>query len=154
MTIKGLDSKKKVVWKYVTNKHAATELDSTYCIRRKNKNKVYVFDGRKVVLLRKTDGKKLWTTKASPAGHIYKFDSKENLYVTGCYDDNVYKISAKGKRVWKTNVSETKNYWPEKIKKSGNNVTITYKANEKDAEGKNKHKVVFDAKTGKIIKHS
>ena len=159
MRVKGLDSKKKVVWKYTTKKHTATELDSTYCVRRKNKNKVYIFDSKKIILKRKSDGKTLWTAKASPAGHVYKFDKKENLYVTGYYDDNVYKISAKGKRVWKTNVSKTGNYWPyssqkEKIRISGDKLIIPYDRNEKDTDSGKKHKVVFSTKTGEILEYS
>lgn len=154
MTVKGLDSKKKVVWKYTTKKHIATELDSTYCVRRKNKNKVYIFDGRKIILKRKSDGKTLWTAKASPAGHVYKFDKKENLYVTGYYDDNIYKISAKGKRVWRSNVSKTKNFWPNKISASEEKVTVLYDRNEKDTDYGKKHKVIFSTKSGKILKYS
>lgn len=152
MTVKGLNSKKKVVWKYTTKKHTATELDQTGCVRRNSKNKVYIFDGRKIVLKRKTDGKTLWTATASPAGHIYKFDKKENLYITGFYDTNVYKISAKGKRIWRTNMSKTGNYWPYKIIASDEKVTVLYEKNEKDTGSGKKHNVVFSAKTGKILK--
>ena len=159
MTVKGLDSKKKVVWKYTTKKHTKADLEATYCVRRKNKNKVYIFDGRKIILKRKSDGKTLWTAKASPGGHVYKFDKKENLYVTGYFDDNVYKISAKGKRVWKTNVSKTGNYWPyssqkEKIRISGDKLIIPYDNNEKDTDSGKKHKVIFSTKTGEILEYS
>lgn len=33
--------------------------------------------------------------KVSPAGHLCKFDKNDNLYVTGYYDNYVYKISTK-----------------------------------------------------------
>ena len=68
MTVRGLDAKKTVVWKYVTKKYTATELPRTKCIVRKDK--VYVFESSKIVVLRKKDGKQLWTAKkVSPAGH-------------------------------------------------------------------------------------
>lgn len=94
MRVKGLDSNKKVVWKYVTKKYPATELSCTKCISRKDK--VYVFENSKVIVFRKKDGKRLWTSaKLSSAGHVYKFDKNNNLYVTGYYDQNIYKIFTK-----------------------------------------------------------
>lgn len=61
MTVRGLDAKKKVVWKYVTKKYTATELPRAKCIVRKDK--IYVFESSKIVVLRKKDGKQLWTAK-------------------------------------------------------------------------------------------
>ena len=54
-----------------------------------------------------------------PAGHIFGFDRYDNLYVTGYYDKYVYKISTKGKIIWKTNTFRTGNYWPYKVTASG-----------------------------------
>ena len=45
MTVRGLDAKKTVVWKYVTKKYTATELPRTKCIVRKDK--VYVLKAQK-----------------------------------------------------------------------------------------------------------
>ena len=153
MTVKGLDAKKKVVWKYVTKKYTATELPRTKCIVRKDK--VYVFESSKIVVLRKKDGKQLWTAKkVSPAGHLYKFDKNDNLYVTGYYDNYVYKVSTKGKILWKTNTTKANNYWPYKISISGNQMTILYEINNNDDSSEKTHKIFFNIKNGKILKYS
>lgn len=149
-TVRGLDAKKKTVWKYVTKKHPATELRHTTCIVRKDK--VYILENSKIVTLRKKDGKKLWTaSKVSPAGHVYGFDKNDNLYVTGYYDNYIYKISARGKILWKANIKSTGNYWPYKITASGNKVTVWYEMNLKDDSFKKKHKVVLNEKNGKVF---
>lgn len=58
------------------------------------KQKVYIFAGSKLTVLRKTDGKKLWTVNnISPAGYVLTFDKSDNLYVTGYYEDIIFKIS-------------------------------------------------------------
>lgn len=153
MTVQGLDSKKRAVWKYVTKKYPATELRSTKCVVRKDK--VYIFESSKVVVLRKKDGKKLWTaSRISPAGHVYRFDKNNNLYVTGYYDNYIYKVSAKGKVLWKANISNTGNYWPYKITVSGNKLSISYEMNSKNYSSHAKHKIVLNTKNGKLIKYS
>ena len=153
MTVKGLDSNKKVVWKYVTKKYPATELNCTKCISRKDK--VYVFENSKVIVFRKKDGKRLWTSeKLSPAGHVYRFDKNNNLYVTGYYDQYIYKVSAKGKILWKRNTSKTGNYWPCKITVSDNRITVLYEMNSKDFSSDKLHKVILNSKNGKILKYS
>ena len=103
----------------------------------------------------KKDGKQLWTAKkVSPAGHLCKFDKNDNLYVTGYYDNYVYKISTKGKILWKTNTSKANNYWPYKINISGNQMTILYEMNNNDDSSEKTHKIVFNIKNGKILKYS
>ena len=153
MTVQGLDKNKKVVWKYKTKKYPATELRQTKRVVRKNK--VYVFENSKVIVFRKKDGKRLWTaSKISPAGHICGFDKNNNLYVTGYYDDWIYKVSAKGKILWKTNISTTGNYWPYKVSVSGNKVTIRYEMNSKDYSYQKKHKVILDMRNGRLVKYA
>ena len=153
MTVQGLDKNKKVVWKYITKKFPATELRRTKYVVRKDK--VYVFQSSKVIAFRKKDGKRLWTaSKISPAGHICGFDKNNNLYVTGYYDDYIYKVSAKGKILWKANISKTGNYWPYKISVSGNRVTIRYEMNSKDYSYQKKHKAILDKGNGRLVKYS
>ena len=161
MTVRGLDAKKKAVWKYVTKKYTATELPRTKCIVRKDK--VYVFESSKIVVLRKKDGKQLWTAKKiSPAGHLCKFDKNDNLYVTGYYDNYVYKVSTKSRRIsspasrWASSLTPSKanNYWPYKISISGNQMTILYEMNDNDDSSEKTHKIVFNIKNGKILKYS
>ena len=153
MIVRGLDANKQAVWKYVTKKYTATELPKTKYIVRKDK--VYIFDNSKIVVLRKKDGKQLWTAKkVSPAGHLCKFDKNGNLYVTGYYDQTVYKVSKKGKILWKTNISKTGNYWPYKITVSRNKITVLYECSPDDYSSDKTHKIVFNSKNGKIIKYS
>ena len=92
--------------------------------------------------------------KISPAGHLCKFDKNDNLYVTGYYDNYVYKVSTKGKILWKTNTSKANNYWPYKISISGNQMTILYEMNNNDDSSEKTHKIVFNIKNGKILKYS
>ena len=89
MTVRGLDSKGKQVWRHKTGKYPATELDTVECVVRKQK--VYIFAGSKLTVLRKTDGKKLWTlNNISPAGYVLTFDKSDNLYVTGYYENIIF----------------------------------------------------------------
>ena len=153
MTVQGRDSKKKTVWKYVTKKYPATELRYTKCVVRKDV--VYIFEKSKVTALRKKDGKRLWSrSKISVAGHILGFDKSNNLYVTGYYDKYIYKVSSKGKILWKANTDKTGNYWPYKVTVSGNNVTVWYEMNSRNVYSKKKHKVILNVKNGRILKYS
>lgn len=115
MVVKGLNSKNEVVWKYRTPKFVAGELDATKCVQRKKQNRVYVFEYNRVVVFRLSDGKKLWTARASQRGQFYNFDEQNNLYVTGYYDQAVYKISPNGKQIWKNSLQGTDYYWAYKI---------------------------------------
>ena len=153
MTVQGLDSKKKVVWKYVTGRYPATELRKTKCVIRKDK--VYVFEGSRITVFRKKDGKRVWTVSGtSPAGYVIQFDKSNNLYVTGFYEDIIYKVSGRGKILWKKNIKKTRNYWPYKIVISGSKAEVRYQMNEKDPFNKKKHKVVLNTKNGRLIKYS
>ena len=154
MTVRGLDAKKKAVWKYVTKKYTATELPRTKCIVRKDK--VYVFESSKIVVLRKKDGKQVMDCKKNQVlqDTFANLTKNDNLYVTGYYDNYVYKVSTKGKILWKTNASKANNYWPYKISISGNQMTILYEMNDNDDSSEKTHKIVFNIKNGKILKYS
>lgn len=152
MTVRGLDSKGKQVWRHKTGKYPATELDMVRCVVRKQK--VYIFAGSKLTVLRKTDGKKLWTVNnISPAGYMLTFDKSDNLYVTGYYEDIIFKISRNGRILWKTDISKTGNYWPHNLKVSGSKLTIPYGACTKPPYNNRKHRVILSTKTGKIISY-
>lgn len=146
MVVKGLNSKNEVVWKYRTPKLVAGELGATKCVQRKKQNRVYVFEGKKVVVFRLSDGKKLWTARGSECGYVYNFDEQNNLYVTGYYDQTVYKISPNGKQIWKKSLWGTDYYWAEKILIRKKNIIILYGNDNFDG------KVFFSRKTGKIQK--
>ena len=146
MLVKGLNSKNEVVWKYRTPKIGATELDATKCVQRKKQNRVYVFEDDRVVVFRLSDGKKLWTAEVSRKGHFCNFDEQNNLYVTGYYDQAVYKISPNGKRIWKNSLKGTDYYWAYKILIRKKNIIILYGNDNFDG------KVFFSRKTGKIQK--
>ena len=146
MTVRGLDSKGKQVWRYKTGKNPITELDMVKCVVRKQK--VYIFSGSKLTVLRKTDGKKLWTlNNISPAGYVLTFDKSDNLYVTGYYEDIIFKISRNGRILWKSKIDSYSYYWPMELKVSGKKLTIRFAFNE----GRNKHKAVLSTQTGKLI---
>ncbi len=146
MVVKGLNSKNEVVWKYRTPKLVAGELGATKCVQRKKQNRVYVFEGKKVVVFRLSDGKKLWTARGSECGYVYNFDEQNNLYVTGYYDQTVYKISPNGKQIWKKSLWGTDYYWAVKILIRKKNIIILYSNGNFDG------KVFFSRKTGKIQK--
>lgn len=152
MLVQGLDAQKKVVWTYRTKKYRAAQLTPTKGILRGNK--VYVLEGTKIIVLRKKDEKKIWSLSGiSPASHIVGFDKNDNIFITGYLDDYVYRISSKGKLLWKTNVSTTKNYWPIKISCSGNKITVTYERNVNDTHQTKSHKIILSVKTGKILSY-
>lgn len=146
MVVKGLNSKNEVIWKYRTPKLVAGELGATKCVQRKKQNRVYVFEGKKVVVFRLSDGKKLWTARGSECGYVYNFDEQNNLYVTGYYDQTVYKISPNGKQIWKKSLWGTDYYWAVKILIRKKNIIILYSNGNFDG------KVFFSRKTGKIQK--
>ena len=74
---------------------------------KKRKNKVYLFDGKNLKIYRLSNGKKLKQFKIPiAAGHNIAFDSKDNLYLSGYFNDDVYKIDAKGKIIWKSSAKE------------------------------------------------
>ena len=154
MIVRGLDANKQAVWKYVTKKYTATELPKTKCIVRKDK--VYIFDNSKIVVLQeKKTAKNYGRQKKSVRQDIFANLTKmANLYVTGYYDQTVYKVSKKGKILWKTNISKTGNYWPYKITVSRNKITVLYECSPDDYSSDKTHKIVFNSKNGKIIKYS
>lgn len=146
MTVRGLDSKGKQVWRHKTRKLPATELEMVKCVVRKQK--VYIFADSKLTVLRKTDGKKLWIlNNISPAGYVLTFDKSDNLYVTGYYEDIIFKISRNGRILWKSRIDSYEYYWPMILKVSGKKLTIRFAFNE----GRNKHRAVLSTQTGKLI---
>ena len=146
MTVRGLDSKGKQVWRHKTRKYPATELEMVKCVVRKQK--VYIFAGSKLTVLRKTDGKKLWTVNnISLAGYVLTFDKSDNLYVTGYYEDIIFKISRNGHILWKSRIDSYEYYWPMILKVSGKKLTIRFAFNE----GRNKHRAVLSTQTGNLI---
>ena len=152
MTVRGLDSKGKQVWRHKTRKYPATELEMVKCVVRKQK--VYIFAGSKLTVLRKTDGKKLWTlNNISPAGYVLTFDKSDNLYVTGYYENIIFKISRNGRILWKTDISKTGNYWPNNLRVSGKKLIIPYGTSTNPPYNSRNHRVILSTKTGKIISY-
>ncbi len=148
--IKGLDSKNKVVWRYKTKKFGLMQCTFLGCTR--NKDKVYILENHKLTVRRLKDGKILWSlSNLIPYGHVFSFDKSGNFYLTGAMEDDVYKISPKGKILWKSNVAKTRNYWPCKFSFSQNKVTVFY-SGDMDANY-HFHHVIFSIKTGRILKY-
>lgn len=152
MMIRGINAKKKTVWKYKTKTCPATQLTQTKCVVRKNR--VYIFEGSTLRVVKKSNGKKLWIRKnITLAGHMLTFDSKNNLYIIGYYEDTVYKISSKGKILWQTDISETGNIWPYKLKCKNNKLVIYFENNEKNWDSSGNHVVKLSKKTGKLLNY-
>jgi hypothetical protein len=150
MVVKGVTKSNRVVWKYTSKKYAATELLRTQCkVRGK---KVYIFDGSTLRILSKATGKRLHTVKnLTMAGHAIGFDTRSNIYVTGYYDTVLYKVSPKGKVLWKADYESTGKYWAYKIKATSSRVTVTCDANDSYPGGQGPYYVVFSASNGAIL---
>lgn len=116
--IYGLDSHGQKIWKYKSGRYYITELGGaiTYKVY---KNRVYIFDDGKLVIINKRNGKKIYVSKGKvldEGSPVIIFDSKGNIYAQPYYSDNVYKLSANGKLLWKTNIRSTNQCWPGKMK--------------------------------------
>lgn len=99
MIVKGLSSKKKTIWSYKTPYRALAQSSTFKCILKKNR--VYVFDYLRLLILNKNNGKRLYTVKNTPErGHFATVTNKYNCYEIGYIGKNsgtLYKISPKGK---------------------------------------------------------
>lgn len=92
--------------------------------------------------------KELWNVNnISPAGYVLTFDKSDNLYVTGYYEDIIFKISRNGRILWKSRIDSYEYYWPMILKASGKKLTIRFAFNE----GRNKHRAVLSTQNGKLI---
>lgn len=152
MIVQGKDAKNRKVWKYKTKWYVKGDDRTTKC--RVRKNKVYILADGKIKVFRKSDKKKLWTTKTKiRAGYVYKFDKEDNLYLTGYYNTEIYKISSKGKKRWKKDSYKTGNYWPSKIIDVDRQVSVLYDCGRGDEEGKYNHQITFNAESGRIINY-
>ena len=144
----------KVVWKYKTKKYAATELDAT--TMRVKGNRVYAFENGKMLVFNKKTGKKLVNKKHVLKGYQVDFivDSSGNCYAQPYYMDLVYKVSAKGKILWKRNMSKTKLSCPGKMKIKKDAVRFYYDSESPEPyEDVIRKYIDFDKKTGKILKY-
>lgn len=153
MAVVGYDGSGKAVWKFRTASYPTAQCAYTKCLLRGSR--VYVFEKNKVTALAKATGRKLWVCKnITVAGQCAAIDSNQNVYVTGYMEDVVYKINAKGKIVWKKDVSATGNYWPYKVTYKNGKLTVDYDANISDPNCKKSHRVIFKASNGKILKYT
>ena len=105
LVISGYNKKNKKIWSHKAK--AKEEYQVYLATYKKRKNKVYLFDGKNLKIYRLSNGKKLKQFKIPiAAGHNIAFDSKDNLYLSGYFNDDVYKIDAKGKIIWKSSAKE------------------------------------------------
>ena len=146
-TLLGQTGDGKTVWKYKCGKNLATELTSVSF--KQYGGYVYVIDGKKFLKLKLQTGKKAVVNKKAFGEGEYSatmyIDGKGNLYASGYYSDTIYKISPKGKCLWKTKVKDAC-CWPYKMECSGNRLTVLY-------EGWGSPDVVLKTSNGKIIKY-
>ena len=134
------------VWKYKTAKNYVTELSSVgFKIVGKY---VYVFDYGKFIKIKKDTGKVVFKKKNNVfkiGGIVLNADAQGNAYAQGYYSDVVFKISPKGKVLWKTDMSKTGYYWPYKIKIGKNKIKVIYCGDTGSGT------ITYNKKTGKII---
>ena len=135
------------VWKYTSKTYTATELNAlSYQVHG---NRIYIIEGRNLILLNKQTGKKTLTRNAlfknNKSGMVMYIDSAGNLYTTGYYERVIYKISSKGKLLWSKTV-RSDCYWPYKMKISGNRLAVYY-------EGEGSPNVLLNKQTGKTIRY-
>lgn len=143
----GKTSTGKKVWKYTSKTYTSTELNALSY--KTVGNKVYIIEGRMLPVLNKQTGKAL--LKKNPffaknkSGMVMYVDSAGNLYTTGYYERVIYKISPKGKVLWKKTV-RSDCYWPYKMKISGNKLVVYY-------EGEGTHAAILYNQTGKTYQY-
>lgn len=146
-TVRGLNKSGQTVWKYTTPLFPETELNNTKCITKETR--VYVFEGSTLKVLNKATGKKLWSLKNIPTGEpLTIFDNNGNLYTIGYYQNVMYKISAKGKVIWKTSLKNTKNSGPYQLKCKNNKIYIYYEMGQNDSY--DTHLIILYMSTGNI----
>lgn len=148
--IYGKNKAGKVIWKYRTSTQPIGDLDKIeYFINGKY---VYIFDYSTLIKVRKKDGKRMWRVKkVIPDGRTVCFDSKGNIYICGYYDIKIYKVSSKGKIVWKTNFEKTSLFWPHKMKYNKGTIKIYCGGSLKDYSIH--HFLYINASNGKIKKY-
>ena len=151
MIVKGLSSKKKTIWSYKTPYRVLAQCSTFKCIVKKNR--VYVFDYLRLLILNKSNGKRLYTVKNTPErGHFATVTNKYNCYEIGYIGNNsgrLYKISPKGKIIYESaKISKYSYGWPTSIKVSGKYVYVgCYKFN-----GQPKPVTIkFNEKNGKFL---
>ncbi|MDD6644829.1 MAG: hypothetical protein PUE67_02100 [Oscillospiraceae bacterium] len=153
MIVKGLSAKKHTVWTFKTKKHFFADTSPLKCVVKNNR--VYVFDNTKLYILSKNTGKKMHTVKKVPGhGHMVSITNSYTCYVIGYNGENrdrLYKISSKGKIIWKSKDISDENFgWATNVKIKDKKIIVEccYLGNHSMKPAK----LYFDSKTGSIIK--
>ena len=137
------------VWKYKTKKVTFTELDDiAYKIVG---NYVYLFEYGNFVKIKKDTGKVVVKKKNKVfkvGGVTFNTDKKGNAYAQGYYSNVVFKVSPKGKVLWKKDISKTGYYWAYKIKIGKNAIKVVYCGDSGSGT------ITYSQKNGKIISKS
>lgn len=149
----GKTKKGKTVWVYKTKKYDAFHMSAVSW--KLHKNKVVIFEKGKLVKLNKQTGKCIFKAKKpfvkDGYGLVIGFDSKECIYVHSFFHSEVYKLTPKGKVIWKKDICKNYDY--------GDVASITVKngkvkvkcARVVDDAFEYGHYVILSAKTGKIL---
>lgn len=149
-TIYGKNKTGKVIWKYKTTTQILADIDKFEFFV--NGKYVYIFDYTTLVKVRKKDGKILWKTKkVLPDGRSVCFDKKGNIYMCEYYGTRMYKVSSKGKILWKINFGKTGLYFPYKMKYNKGTVKVYCDASSEDYSIH--HFLYVNAVNGKIKKY-
>ena len=119
-------------------------------------NNSYLFDGKKLKVFKFSSGKKIRQTKIKiTAGHSFAFDSKYNLYLTGYFYDDVYKLDKKGRTKWHTNIKHLGfgDAYGTTYKRGILTIYYEYSPNGGDLGIDHQYYIKFDVKTGKVLSY-
>lgn len=149
----GKTKKGKTAWVYKTKRYDAFHLSAVSW--KVHKNTVVIFETGKLVKLNKQTGKCTFKAKKpfveEGYGLVIGFDNKDCMYVHSFFHSEVYKLSPKGKVLWKKDIC--KNYDYEEVssiavKKGKVKVKCSRVVDDALEDG---HYVVLNAKNGKIL---
>lgn len=99
MTVTAQSENGAIIWNYRTSTQQRAEIDAFHCFEKKDK--VYIWDAGKLILLDKVSGNKMWTMNAAGiAFGGYAFDNDDNLYICGWYGPALTAISKDGRKLW------------------------------------------------------
>ena len=147
-TISGYTSSNKKVWSLKLKKVSATQVSQVNAKMRGNY--LYVTWGRHFYRLNVQTGKVMVTKKKlfkyTPGGAAMYIDASGNLYIVGYLSRDLYKVSPKGKILWKKSLDNSL-CWPYKIQQKGDNIQLTF-----EAEWSHR-KAQFRMKDGEFVKY-
>lgn len=112
MIIDGIDEHENKVWTYKTTEDYVAQVDLLEFLQVKG-DTIYINEHAKIVAIDKQTGKVIWENSDYQGGSTYfKFDEKENLYLTGAMNPDLLVINSNGQTVRKIEKVSDNMYWP------------------------------------------